>query len=193
MCRIRLYSCMCIHRLPSISAFIFRYAYFSYKCIYSPLGPPGWGGYDLNLASLHLSISLILHVASLQPCNSLQSGKFTSLRPFNHFNLVSLQYCQREGVSPERDIWFPLRVCLLVPVGHGGCWLVVAAVAIGVILCQYHLGDPKIDEHWLNPQDTCSKHPRACFFWGRRSAAGSCDTDAQGLGTLKPTNNVNSK
>ena len=44
----------------------------------------------------------------------------------------------------------PVRVCLLVAVGHGGCWLVAAAVVVvvvGVILCRYHLGDPKIDEN----------------------------------------------
>ena len=34
-----------------------------------------------------------------------------------------------------------------------------------------------------------SKNPGACFFWGRRSAAGSSDTDAQGWETLKPANN----
>ena len=35
----------------------------------------------------------------------------------------------------------PVRVCLPVAVGHGTCWLAVAAV--GVILCRYHLGDIK--------------------------------------------------
>ena len=29
---------------------------------------------------------------------------------------------------------------------------------------------------------------RACFFWGRRSAAGSSDTDTKGLGILKSMN-----
>ena len=36
-----------------------------------------------------------------------------------------------------------MRVCLLVALGRGGCWLVV--VVVGVILCRYHLGEPKID------------------------------------------------
>jgi hypothetical protein len=35
---------------------------------------------------------------------------------------------------------------LPVAVGHGTCWL-VAAAAVGVILCRYHLGDPKIDKN----------------------------------------------
>ena len=26
------------------------------------------------------------------------------------------------------------------------------------------LGDPKVNEHLLNPKDTCSKNPGACFF-----------------------------
>ena len=43
----------------------------------------------------------------------------------------------------------PVGVCLLVAVGHGGCWLVIVAVAVtvGIILCRYHSGDPKIDEN----------------------------------------------
>ena len=52
---------------------------------------------------------------------------------------------QSEGVSPERDIWslcVCVCVCLLVAVGHGSCWLVVAVVVVGVILCQYHLEGP---------------------------------------------------
>jgi len=43
---------------------------------------------------------------------------------------------QSEGVSPERDktgYLIPVHVCLLVAVGRGGCWLVVAAT-VGVIL-----------------------------------------------------------
>ena len=31
----------------------------------------------------------------------------------------------------------------------------------------------KIDKNRQHPQDTCSKKPGVCFFWGRRSAAGS--------------------
>ena len=47
--------------------------------------------------------------------------------------------------------------------------------------------------HWNRLQIT--KHikcmltkSRACFFWGRRSAAGSSDTDTKGLGILKSMN-----
>ena len=32
------------------------------------------------------------------------------------------------------------------------------------------------------------QNSRACFFWGRRSAAGSSDTDTKGLGILKSMN-----
>ena len=44
----------------------------------------------------------------------------------------------------------------------------------------YHLVDPKIDKNRQNTQDTCSQNPGACFFWGRRSAAGSTDTTHPG-------------
>ena len=44
----------------------------------------------------------------------------------------------------------------------------------------------EIDKNRQNTQDTCSQIPGACFFWGRRSAAGSHHTDAQGWETLKP-------
>ena len=64
------------------------------------------------------------------------------------------------GGIPWTGYLVPVCACLLVAVGHGGCWLVIAAavvVIVGIILCQYHLGDPKIDESWLNPQETCPK------------------------------------
>ena len=50
----------------------------------------------------------------------------------------------------------------------------------------------KFSRYWPNPQDTCSKNPGACFFWGRRSAAGSHhQSHSSGGGTLKPVTNIN--
>ena len=62
----------------------------------APCGPPGYGGTVINQVSLHLSISPIWKLASLQPCNLYQYCKFTSLRPFSPFkasNLRSYSLC----------------------------------------------------------------------------------------------------
>ena len=44
-----------------------------------------------------------------------------------------------------------------------------------------------------NPQDTCSPKSRACFFWGRRSAAGSHHADAPCWEILKSQQMINSR
>ena len=61
-----------------------------------------------------------------------------------------------------------MRVCLPVAVGHGGCWLVGVGVGVGVILCRYHLGDPKIDKiHKIHAPKI-----QGLLFPGKKSACG---------------------
>jgi hypothetical protein len=47
----------------------------------------------------------------------------------------------------------PVRVCLLVAVGRGGCWFVVVVVISGVVLCR--LGRPK---HTMNMDEVHKIH-----------------------------------
>ena len=68
---------------------------YMYIYIYppAPCGPPGCEGYCFNQVSLRKSISSIWHVCKFTTLQSVSIFcEFTSLRPFNHFNLMSLEY-----------------------------------------------------------------------------------------------------
>jgi len=43
------------------------------------------------------------------------------------------EHDQSEGVPTRTGYLAPVRVCLLVAVGHSGCWIAIAYVVVGVI------------------------------------------------------------